>query len=238
MRPTWYERPLLVIDTETTGPDPSTDRPVQLAALTIDTAGSVMDQYVTLCNPGVEIPAEATALHGIATADLGEAPEPPTVIAEALRLIHHADHEGRAVVMFNVPFDWTILTAEAERWGIRWRALVGGPSFVDPLLLDRKLDRFRPGSRKLADVAAVYGVECPGAGELHRALTDALVAARLARKMVTVHPKPLAQLSLRELHERQAIWFEERLANFAAYRRRRRQPLPDSREGWPRWRLR
>lgn len=66
----WFNGPLLGFDTETTGVDPRHDRLVT-AALVFRPASSdaptrTQDTVSTwLANPGVEIPAGATAVHGI-----------------------------------------------------------------------------------------------------------------------------------------------------------------------------
>lgn len=58
------DRPLVVLDTETTGTDPQSDRIVHLGLIRLDPDGS-SDEFETLVNPGLPIPAAATAVHGI-----------------------------------------------------------------------------------------------------------------------------------------------------------------------------
>ena len=57
------ERPLIVIDLETTGTDPQNDRIVEFAVLRIepDCKPAVISGWL---NPGVPIPPAATAVHG------------------------------------------------------------------------------------------------------------------------------------------------------------------------------
>jgi DNA polymerase-3 subunit epsilon len=64
---------------------------------------------------------------------------------------------------------------EAERAKV---TLTNGQSLVDPLLLDRWLDKYRKGSRKLVDVAHRWGVEL---SQAHAADADAIAAAQTAR---------------------------------------------------------
>jgi DNA polymerase III subunit epsilon len=67
-------RPLAVIDVETTGVNTASDRVVQIATLRVEPDGR-SDLRSALINPGVPIPAEATAIHGISDADVAD--EPP-----------------------------------------------------------------------------------------------------------------------------------------------------------------
>lgn len=58
------ERPLIGLDTETTGTNPATARLVELA-LEIMRPGGEVTEYRTLINPGIPIPPGATAVHHI-----------------------------------------------------------------------------------------------------------------------------------------------------------------------------
>ena len=63
------ERPLVVFDLETTGKRVQTDRIVEISLLKLLPDGT--NQIKTLrLNPGIPIPAEATAIHGITDADV------------------------------------------------------------------------------------------------------------------------------------------------------------------------
>lgn len=60
----WWEDEWCVYDLETTGVDTETAHVVQ-AAIVRYRAGIVLDRRQVLCNPGIPIPEEATAIHGI-----------------------------------------------------------------------------------------------------------------------------------------------------------------------------
>src|SRR4051812_24405246 len=66
-------RPLAVIDIETTGTDPDTDRIVEISVLRIMPDGERAHRTRRL-NPGVPIPAGATAVHGITDAEVADEP--------------------------------------------------------------------------------------------------------------------------------------------------------------------
>src|SRR5690625_5837817 len=60
----WVNGPMLGFDTETTGVDPSTDR-ILTAALVHQDADGNRKVRTWLINPGVDIPASSTEIHGI-----------------------------------------------------------------------------------------------------------------------------------------------------------------------------
>src|SRR5262245_56086358 len=61
----WYEGPLAAFDTETTGVDVETDRIVSAAVVAQDAPGVRPRVTRWLVNPGVPVPTEATAVHGL-----------------------------------------------------------------------------------------------------------------------------------------------------------------------------
>lgn len=68
----WRYQRWAVVDTETTGLA-ETDKIVELAIVTMR-FGQVIDTFSTLVNPGVPIPPEATAVHGITDAMVANSP--------------------------------------------------------------------------------------------------------------------------------------------------------------------
>jgi DNA polymerase-3 subunit epsilon len=65
------ERPLVFFYIETTGLDMSNDRIIELAFIKITPQGDVLER-VRRFNPGMPIPPEATAVHGITDEDVAE----------------------------------------------------------------------------------------------------------------------------------------------------------------------
>jgi DNA polymerase-3 subunit epsilon len=210
----WHKRRLAGFDTETTGRDPKSVRIVSAAIVTSDGA-----EQNFLIDPGVEIPAEATAIHGISTEyarEHGAAPRKTLdEIADALAIELRA---GTPLVVFNAPYDLTLLEAELARHGLTplaSRAPVA--PVIDPLVIDRQMDKFRKGARTLEAQCQFYGVTITQA---HDAAADALAAMNLAQVIGASYPA-VGTLDAVRLHEAQARWKAEQEADRAAFRERR-----------------
>ena len=163
------------VDCETTGTDPERDRIVEVAVVR-DGARRVWRVF-----PGVPIPPEATAIHGIADADVAACPRFAEVaphVAAALA--------GAVVVTFNGrAFDLPLLRAEFARAGFAW-PLDDAP-VVDVYTLDRELTR-----HTLAGCVRRWcGREHVGA---HGAEADAAATLDVLRAMLAAHPMALADL--------------------------------------------
>ena len=70
-----------VVDIETTGLDPATDRIVEIAVVVVDFQGQHYRKlFHSLVDPGIPIPPEASAVHHITTAMVaGKAPTPDRI---------------------------------------------------------------------------------------------------------------------------------------------------------------
>lgn len=170
---TWTDGRLLGFDVETTGTDLEEAR-IVTAAIAICGAGLQTETLDLLADPGVEIPEEAAAVHGVTT-ERAQAEGAPAreVIAAILSTLRAYTHDA-PIVAFNARFDLTILDREARRHGLE---PLSGFYVVDPLVIDKHLHRFRKGSRKLDAQAEHYGVTLDNA---HEAAADALAAAKIA----------------------------------------------------------
>lgn len=116
-RPPRLAKPLLVIDTETTGLDPATDALVQLAAIMLDPQ-SLAEQaaFSTLIRSQRPISAEAHAVHGLALEDLEAAPELPSAISAFAKFA-----EPSAVISgHNVGFDYAFLKSAYAQVGLEF----------------------------------------------------------------------------------------------------------------------
>jgi len=217
---TWLEQTMVGFDTETTGVSTDTDRIVTAAVITRTGADAPVAARTWLINPGVEIPAGATAVHGITTEMARELGEPPEVALEEIAaVLADALSAGFPVVAFNASFDLSILEAELARYGLPSLAsrLPGGDvrPVVDPLVLDRHLDRYRKGSRKLIDMCATYGVSVI-ADDLHSADADVLATLDVVQAMAAAYPA-LGQVALTDLHDQQVSAHRVWADNFRAW---------------------
>ena len=206
---TWLSEPLTAFDLETTSAEPDECHIVTATLVTIrPNAEPVVDSW--LADPGCEIPAEASEIHGISTEHAREHGEPlAKVVAEVAAGLMDAWSIG-PVIAYNASFDLTVVTREVARLGGQFE--VAG-YVIDPMVIDKGVDRYRKGSRKLGDVCAHYGVKLDNA---HDATEDALAAARLAWVLARRYPR-VGETTLDELHGRQRRWFAEQQESFADY---------------------
>jgi DNA polymerase III subunit epsilon len=145
---------------------------------------------------------EASKVHGVTTERAqSEGQNPAEAISEIAGEVAMIIHRGVPLVIYNAPYDLTVLDREMRRH--MPASCVGiGEAFdwdqvfvVDPLVLDKHLDKYRKGSRKLTDTAAHYGVALTDA---HTSDADALAAMRVAYK-IAVHHSLITRLPVPEL---------------------------------------
>lgn len=177
----WFQGPLAALDLEATGVDPSTARIIEVGLFLIEVDGSSTPLTDTLIDPGVPIPEKVTELTGIAPSDVAErGGEPRQILAEARLKIAGLVEAGIPIVIYHATYDWPLLEAELTRNGLGPLPSVPPAVLIDPLVLDRHVDRYRKGKRTLGDVAAQYGVPLDGA---HRAAGDCAATVGVARKI-------------------------------------------------------
>jgi DNA polymerase-3 subunit epsilon len=208
----WHEGPLLAYDTESTGTSPTEDRIVTACVVALNDGPPRPTTW--LLDPGIDIPAEATAVHGITTEQAREHGADPAVTLPQIRdRLVKAWQAGIPVVAYNASYDLTILDADLRRHGHGGIAHPG--PVIDPLVLDRGLDRYRRGKRTLTAACEHYQVRLDGA---HDATFDALAAARVAWRIATQYPD-VATLPLEKLHELHAGMHREWATHFQEYLR-------------------
>lgn len=217
---TWADGLLCAFDTETTGVAVDEARIVS-AYLGLVAENGPAKGRTWLADPGIEIPEEATAIHGITTEFARRQGRPSgEVIAELAEGIRAHLAGGTPVVVYNAAFDFSVLDRECRRHGLpSLEAVVGGPlqPIIDPFVLDKMVDRFRPGKRTLTATCAHYGVSL---GQAHNAEVDALAAAAVARAIAQRYPEVAATPPSR-LHQLQVAASAEQAASFQHYLRQR-----------------
>ncbi|WP_019548522.1 exonuclease domain-containing protein [Streptomyces sulphureus] len=180
---TWHRRPLAGFDLETSGVDPETDRIVTAAVVRY--GGGLPNQVHTWISDadGAEIPAEATKVHGFTTAAARSAGRPAGA------------------------------EAEAERHGVKSLFSSSVPMVLDPRVLDKHVDQYRPGGRRLEDLCRHYVVPLDAA---HDSGADAVAACAVTWKIANRH-RWMIRTPLEELHERQVYWAAEQQAGLRDY---------------------
>ncbi|WP_368074144.1 3'-5' exonuclease [Agrococcus sp. SGAir0287] len=221
----WASR-LAVFDLETTGVDTSTARIVTAFLGVLDERGELVEQHAWLADPGIEIPQGAAAIHGITTERARAEGQPARdVVAAIVAELSNLLRAGTPVVAYNAAYDLTVLHHEALRHGI---APVESPApVIDPLVLDKQVDRYRKGKRTLGVTCAHYGIELDG---WHEASADAIAAGRLAQAMHELFPQ--LQVPADELHASTIDWATQQAESFARYMQRR-DPAFAADRGWP-----
>lgn len=228
----WHRQLLIGFDLETTGTDPREARIVTGAVIEVRD-GERIGHREWLADPGVEIPEEAVAVHGITNARAVAEGRPADQVADAIAdVLVSYWRTGVPVVAYNAAFDLSLLSAELRRHALpslRDRLGTDPAPVIDPYTIDRSVDRYRRGKRNLEAVCREYGVALDSA---HDASADALAAARLARAIAQRHPK-VAALGPAELHRRQIEWYAEWAADFQAFLRRKGNPEAVVDATWP-----
>ena len=157
----------VALDTETTGLDVSKARLIQVGGIRIDDGLIIEeDQFNTLIDPGVPIPAATTAIHGLSDEDVKGQPS----FEEINPAFNH--WLGQAIVIgYAIGFDFAVFRRECERSGIPWQS----PRCLDIRLLVAALSPSLP-DYSLDSIASWLGIEIR---DRHSAIGDARAAARI-----------------------------------------------------------
>jgi DNA polymerase III epsilon subunit-like protein len=168
--------PYAVMDFETTGLSPRSDRVVEVAIARVDARGQIEDEFATLINPdGRDV--GPTFIHGITNAQVRRAPTFAEVAPELL-----ARMSGAVVVAHNATFEEAFLAAELKRAGIK----VSSIPALCTLWLGRRT--FATPNYKLGTLARAGGVALV---DKHAALGDVRAVSALLPQMTGNLPSPL-----------------------------------------------
>ena len=219
---------IAVFDTETTGIAPETTRIVSAHISVLNPYGEVEDPTNWLIDCGIDIPEQATAVHGITTERMrAEGAPAADSIYEILTKLQGFLSAGIGVVAYNAAYDFTILDREAKRYG--FDPLELPTPVIDPLIIDKQVDKYRKGKRTLEAAATHYGVELTDA---HDASADAIAAGRVAQAIGKKYAADLA-FSATELHDLQVVWAKEQAESYATWRRSQNLPVYPGDGLWP-----
>jgi len=149
---------VIFFDLETTGVAPDQDRIVDLAFLRCDPDGRE-DVFASLVDPGMPIPAEATAVHHITNEMVRGQPTFAALAPKLLDFLGDADLAGFGILRFDIP----MLTAEFKRAGVTFTT--ASRSLVDALTIFHRMEP--------RNLTAAYKLYCGQALEdAHRAEAD------------------------------------------------------------------
>ncbi|MFI9600368.1 exonuclease domain-containing protein [Streptomyces sp. NPDC052043] len=214
----WHLGRLAAFDLETTGVDVEVDR-IVTAALHALGGGEAGESHEWLADPRIEIPAEATAVHGITTERARMDGDPADMVADQVAAFLAVQvRDGVPVVGHNAPYDLTLLDRELRRYKLPTLAERIGDRplhVIDTRVLDQHAVPYRKrvsetqGARQLITLAQFYGLEWDDEAA-HGCSYDALIAARVAHRIGTL------------AHTRRRDWPErvlaERRLRFNAFR--------------------
>ena len=166
-----------VIDTETTGTDPATDKVIELAIVVFEycaesgAVGRVVGRYDAFEDPGMPIPPESTAIHGITDDMVRGHRLDESAIGQLL------DGVG-IVIAHNARFDRMFLEQRlavfaALPWGCSWQEVAWHEAGI--------------GSSKLEYLAYRYGFFYEG----HRAAADCLALLEILQQPFAQSGKPV-----------------------------------------------
>ena len=188
MTETHNQLSFVVVDCETTGVSPATDRILQVAAVVVNSSGEVLTSFDTIVRP--ENPSDyvhgAEHIHGISPAHVQNG----MPLSLALQnLVDIAD--GHIFTAHNAPFDLGFIHAESARVGLTHRF----DSYIDTLTLSRRLDAEKSRRHTLDALCDHYGITRDRA---HEALSDASATAilltHLLREMNVTSVDQLSEL--------------------------------------------
>lgn len=163
-----------VVDLETTGLSPATDSIIEIGLVLLDPDGSTQRSWTTLVNPGADVDAGPTSIHGLVGEDLADAPTLGRVADLLVR-----DLAGRAVVAHNARFDVGFLTQALGGLGRLGR----GARIPRVCTMELARSYMTTPSRRLVACCEAAGVRI---GSHHCALDDANASAGLLRHYMSV----------------------------------------------------
>ncbi len=157
----------VVLDTETTGLDPSKARIVEIGRVPLK-GGRLVESagQRQLVNPGLPIPDATTRIHKIDDVMVADAPGFAAVWPDLATAM-----SGAILIGHTLGFDLAVLKRECERAGLKWTA----PRTLDTRLLAQVAEP-RLGGYTLEHLASWLGVTVEGR---HSAVGDAILTAKI-----------------------------------------------------------
>ncbi len=210
----WHELPRAAFDLETTGRDPEDARIVTASIILVNGRGDVLQHHEWLANPGIDIPEEASLIHGIDTAKAVSSGAPAADVAgEICSVLSGMFAAGIPVMAFNACYDFSVLSRECDRHSV---ATITSLPVIDPYIIDKQVDRYRRGKRTLSALSELYGVTHNNA---HTSAADVMATLGVASVLAAKYPELHGDAA--DLHHKQIGWAAEQAASFQEYLRRK-----------------
>jgi len=161
---------LIVLDTETTGIEPSEGhRVIEIGCVEITNREITESQYHQYVKPGISV-GESVRIHGITDSFLSDKPKFEEVALEFLEYI-----DGATLVIHNAPFDLGFLNNELALMNTEQR-IEDNCSIIDSLELSK---RQRPGMMHNLDALCRRFEIDASSRTVHGALLDAQILAQV-----------------------------------------------------------
>lgn len=222
---TWNTLPRAAFDLETTGRNSRAARIVTASVTVVDAGGDVIKEHEWLADPGVEIPAEASEVHGVTTEQARRDGRPAhEVTKELATVLQELFDAGVPVIAFNASYDFTVLAAESARYGVKQLSRF---PVLDPFIMNKQVDRYRKGKRTLTALCEEYGVSLDNA---HTSAADALATLRMLDAMAVKFPK--LKMPASQLHQLQVAWAVSQASDFQTFLRKTK-PAAVIEGDWP-----
>lgn len=231
---TWWTGAALGLDFETDNPEPTEAR-IITGAMVLVTPGNPPNPMELMIQPERDIPQGAIDVHGITTERaMAEGVLREIGIGQIATTIAEIGNADIPIVGHNVSYDLTLLDREMRRTGIGRIDVEAGTGMVimymgggqltsfyviDTYVIDKTVDKYRPGKRKLAAAAEHYGVPMAD-GSAHGATADVFASLRIAFK---IHQRGLAAADYMDQHQETPQVFQ--MHPFMRHYAGRRNPL-------------
>lgn len=184
----------IVLDTETTGLDPSEGhRLIEIACLELANGVPTGAEFVRRVNPERAMDPGAYAVHGISDADLAGEPLFSAIVDDMLAFIGEDP-----LVIHNAEFDLRFLNMELSRCS---RPAISSERAIDTLQIARR--RFAGGSNSLDALCKRFGIDAT-ARVKHGARLDAELLAEVYMELSGGRQKRLGLVATATAAERRA----------------------------------
>jgi DNA polymerase III subunit epsilon len=166
-----------VLDVETSGLSNRRHRILQIALVTVDADGTIVDEWSSYAKPFLWH-VGPRHIHGLSARNLRREPRFADLVPDLVKRL-----DGSVLVAHNLEFDWPFLRRALRRSGYS----APDARRLCTLQLSRSLDPDRQLRHRLGDLVARHGIELTNA---HDALADARATALVLPKLLAESADP------------------------------------------------